>query len=59
MSPEHERLTYALLLSLLIHTFLLSLIFGGQGLWRPGIGFPWLDRRVEATDCGSSLSRRR
>jgi TonB family protein len=50
MSPEHKRLAYALLLSLLIHSFLLSLIFGGQGLWRPGIGFPWLDRRIEAPD---------
>ena len=50
MSPEHERLTFALLLSLLIHAFLLSLIFGGQGLWRPGMGFPWLDRRIEAPD---------
>ena len=50
MSPEHTRLTYALLLSLLIHAFLLSLIFGGHGLWRPGIGFPWLDRRIEEPD---------
>jgi hypothetical protein len=39
MSPERRRLTYALLLSLLIHTLLLSLTFGGQGLWLPGFGF--------------------
>ena len=50
MSPEHRRLTYALLLSLLIHTLLLSLTFGGQGLWFPGFGFPWQDRRIEAPD---------
>ena len=40
MSPEHRRLTHALLLSLLIHTWLLSLTFGGQGLWLPGFSFP-------------------
>ena len=50
MSPEHRRLTHALLLSLLIHTLLLSLTFGGQGLWLPGFGFPWQDRRIEAPD---------
>ena len=50
MSPERRRLTYALLLSLLIHTLLLSLTFGGQGLWLPGFGFPWQDRRIEAPD---------
>ena len=50
MSPEQKRLTYALLLSLLIHAFLLTLVFGGQGLWRPGIGFPWQNRRIEAPD---------
>jgi hypothetical protein len=50
MSPEDRRLTYALLLSLLIHTLLLSLTFGGQGLWLPGFGFPWQDRRIEAPD---------
>src|SRR4029453_13769135 len=50
MTPEHRRLTYALLLSLLIHGLLLSLTFGGQGLWLPGFGFPWRDRRIEAPD---------
>ena len=34
MSPEHTRLTYALLLSLLIHTWLMSLTFG------PGFRIP-------------------
>jgi TonB family protein len=47
-SVERRRLTYALLLSLLIHTLLLSLTFGGQGFW--GFGFPWQDRRIEVPD---------
>jgi hypothetical protein len=50
VSPERGRLTYALLLSLLIHALLLSLTFGGQGLWLPGFGFPWQDRRIEVPD---------
>jgi len=43
-------LLLSLLLSLLIHTWLLSLTFGGQGLWLPGFLFPWQDRRIEAPD---------
>jgi outer membrane biosynthesis protein TonB len=50
MSAERMRLTYALLLSLLLHAMLLSLIFGGNGLWLPGFGFPWQVRRIEAPD---------
>src|SRR5439155_11873286 len=50
MSPERSRLTYALLLSLLIHAWLMSLTFGGQGLWLPGFRFPSQDRRLEAPD---------
>ncbi len=50
MSAEHRRLTQALLLSLLIHTLLLSLIFGGQRHWLPGFGFPWQERRIEVPD---------
>ena len=50
MSAEHRRLTHALLLSLLIHTLLLSLTFGGQGRWLLGFGFPWQDRRIEVPD---------
>src|SRR6266540_200744 len=50
MGREHERLAFALLLSLLSHTLLLSLIFGGQGLGLPGFGFPWRDRRIEVPD---------
>src|SRR6266568_2390319 len=49
-SVERKRLTHALLLSLLIHTLLLSLTFGGQGLGFPGFGFPWQDRRIEVPD---------
>ena len=50
MSAERRRLTFALLLSLLIHTLLLSLTFGGQGLGLPGFGLPWRERRIEAPD---------
>ena len=50
MSPGYRRLTCALLLSLLIHTLLLGLTFGGRGRWLPGFGFPWQDRRIEAPD---------
>src|ERR1700682_5842690 len=50
MSRERRRLTCALLLSLLIHTLLLSLTFGGQGLWLSGFGFRWHDRRIEGPD---------
>ena len=49
-SAERRRLTLALLLSLLIHALLLSLTFGGQGFGLPGFGFPWRERRIEATD---------
>src|SRR5438552_3280592 len=49
-SPEHRRLTHALLLSLLIHALLLRLTFGGQELWLPGFGFAWRDGRIEAPD---------
>ena len=35
---------------LLIHTLLLSLVFGGEGTGRPGFGFLWQERRIEAPD---------
>lgn len=47
---ERWRLSAALLLSLLIHSLLLSVSFGGQGLGFPGLGFPWRDRRIEVPD---------
>ena len=50
MTLEHRRLTRALLLSLLIHALLLSLTFGGEGFGLPSFGFPWRERRIEATD---------
>ena len=50
VSPESRRLTHALLLSLLIHTLLLSLTFEGHGPWLPGFSFLWQDRRIEAPD---------
>ncbi len=50
MSAEGRRLALALLLSLLIHTLLLGLIFGGQGLGLSSFGLQWRDRRIEAPD---------
>ena len=49
-SRESERLASALLLSVLAHSLLLNLTFGGQGLGRPGFGFPWGNRRIEVPD---------
>ncbi len=50
MGREHGRLAFALLLSLLIHTLLLSLTFGGEGLGLPRFGFFWQGRRIEAPE---------
>ncbi len=50
MSAERRRLSFALLFSLLLHTLLLSLTFGGQELGLPGLDFPWRERRIEAPD---------
>ena len=50
MSAERRRLALALLLSLLLHTLLLSLTFGGQELGLPGFGFPWQERRIEVPE---------
>ncbi len=55
MSAERRRLTLAFLFSLLIHTLLLSLTFGGQMLGLPGFAFPWRERRIEAPDLRVSL----
>jgi len=55
MSAERKRLAYALLLSLLIHTALLSLILGGEGLWLPRFGFPWQDRKSMASDLRAEI----
>src|SRR4051812_663488 len=49
-TPEHRRLTYALVASLLAHGLLLTLTFAGSpGLW-PNLGFPWQARRAEEPD---------
>ena len=48
-TSDYRRLIYALLGSLLIHALLLSLAFGGEGLW-PDFALPWHERRVEAPD---------
>ena len=50
VSPELGRLTYAMLLSLLLHALLLSMMFGDEGHGLPGFSFPWQDRRIEVPD---------
>jgi len=50
MDREHRRFAVALLLSLLVHSLLLTLTFEGQGLGLPGFGFPWRERRIEAPE---------
>ena len=50
VQAERSRLTLAILVSLLIHTLLLSLTFGGAGLGLPGFDFPWRARRTEVPD---------
>ena len=53
-APDHslgagrKPLSFALLLSLLIHALLLSLTFAGQGWGLPGLALPWQQRRAEA-----------
>jgi hypothetical protein len=46
LTPDQSRLTVALLLSLLVHAFLLSLQFGIPGLGLPGLQMPWDERRA-------------
>jgi len=50
MDRERRRLAVGLLLSLLVHSLLLTLTFEGQGLGLPGFGFPWQERRIEAPE---------
>ncbi len=50
MSADRRRLTFAVLLSLLIHAPLFSLAFGGEKLGLPGFEFPWKKRRIEVPD---------
>jgi len=40
----------ALLLSVLIHTLVLSQLFGSEGQGRPGVLLPWQERRAEVPD---------
>jgi TolA protein len=55
LEPYGRRLTVALVLSLSFHAFLLSLAFGGQGSWLPGIGFAWHERRYDGADLQVAL----
>jgi TonB family protein len=50
MNREHGPLVLALLFSLLAHTLLLSLTFGGREFGLPGFAFPWRERRIAAPD---------
>ena len=52
--PERRRLTYALLLSLLLHAWLFTLTFGGQGL--PHFGLPWGNLRIDSPDLRVALA---
>ncbi len=47
---DRRRLAHSLLLSLLSHTLLLNLDFGGKELGFPRFGLPWQDRRVEVPE---------
>jgi hypothetical protein len=55
LSPEDRRLPLALLVSLLIHTLLMSLTFGGWELWFPRFAFPLQDRQIEAPELRVAL----
>jgi chemotaxis protein histidine kinase CheA len=48
LTSDQSRLTVALLLSLLVHAFLLLLQFGIPGLGLPGLQMPWDERRALA-----------
>ena len=50
MSADYRRLTYALLLSLVLHALMLALTFGGEGRWLLNFSFPWKDRRTNEPD---------
>ncbi|MBA4262294.1 MAG: hypothetical protein C0443_09865, partial [Comamonadaceae bacterium] len=47
---DHRGQALALLISLLAHTLLLSLSFGGAAFGLPGLSLPWAERRVTAPD---------
>ena len=55
MSREDRPLALALLFSLLVHTLLLSLTFGGREFGLPGFAFPWRDRRIVVPDLRAVL----
>ncbi|HUH92129.1 MAG TPA: TonB C-terminal domain-containing protein [Casimicrobiaceae bacterium] len=54
MTLDRRRLTFALLLSLLVHASLLSITFGDWD-WLPRFGFTWQHRRIEAPDLRVAL----
>lgn len=49
LESHRLRLSIALLLSFGFHAFILFLSFGAPGQGLPGLAWPWLERRVQAT----------
>jgi hypothetical protein len=54
---DQWRLSTALVISAIIHALLLSITLGGQTFGLPALKFPWLDRRLGATDLQVLLER--
>jgi outer membrane biosynthesis protein TonB len=52
---EPQRLSSALVLSLIIHALLLSITLGGQTFGLPGLKFPWNERRSAVSDLRVTL----
>jgi hypothetical protein len=50
LQREPWRLSSALVISAIIHAFLLSITLGGQTFGLPALKFPWQERRLAATD---------
>ena len=50
IDTERRRLVLVLLLSLMLHAWLLSLTFGGEALGLPGFALPWQERRGQALE---------
>jgi hypothetical protein len=51
-----KRLTGGLLISLLVHAFILSLQFGLPGVGLPGLEVPWDKRRAETPELSVQIA---
>lgn len=47
---EPWRLSTALVIAVILHALLLNITLGGQTFGLPGLRFPWLERRLHASD---------